>query len=179
LVVHESHIDLVGVEIGGIRAGSIIRRVITTLAPKPGQAARRMSAKALSETLENISGPSVTSAINDFRTQCSDKMRAAGWDCGKGDIIETAPGGGYRIKAGIVVREGLQPPAKPQVEEDSEAILRLFSRHTSLTHKQISEGVAFSALRVKAALGRLTDGKRLKHVSGSGATTTYEVQARP
>lgn len=173
LVVHESHFDLAGVEIGGNRTGSIIRRVITALAPKPGEKSTRMSAKALSEELGNIGAQSVTSAINDFRGQCSDKMRTAGWECGKNDIIETPQGNGYRINSWITVREGLNAPTKPQIEKDGEAILRLFVDRPRLTRRQIGDGVTFSALRVKAALARLTEIKRLRHVSGSGATTTY------
>ena len=173
MVVHESHIDLVGVEIGGIRTGSIIRRVVTAVAPKSGESAKKMSAKLLSDALGNISAPSVTSAINEFRGQCTEKMRAAGWNCGKNDIIETVSGGGYRIKDWIVVREGLDEQVQPQIEKDGEAILRLFVDRPRLTRRQIGDGVTFSALRVKAALARLTEIKRLRHVSGSGATTTY------
>ena len=174
LVVHESHIDLVEVEIGGIRTGSIIRRVVTALAPKPGELATKMSAKSLSEALGNIGAPSVTSAINEFRGQCTEKMRAAGWECGKNDIIETVPGGGYRIKNWIAVREGLEEQVRPQIDSDADQILKVFSVHPKRTHRQVREGVDFPVLRVKAALARLTDLKRLKHVSGSGATTTYE-----
>ena len=39
------------------------------------------------------------------------------------------------------------------------------------------DGVRIPDPRVKAALARLTDQKRIKHVSGSGITTTYEVIA--
>jgi DNA-binding response OmpR family regulator len=173
LVVHESHIDLAQVEIGGIRTGSIIRRVITVLAPKPGENAKKMSAKALSDALGNIGAPSVTSAINEFRGQCIEKMRAAGWNCGRNDIIETVPGGGYRIKSWILVREGFDEHVLPQIDSDADQILKFFSVHSTRTHRQVREGVDFSSLRVKAALARLTESKRLKLVSGSGATTTY------
>lgn len=175
MVVHESHIDMAGVEIGGIRTGSIIRRVIAVLSPKPGDTAKRMTAKSVSDALGDVGAPSVTSAINEFRAQCVDKMRAAGWDCGKNDVIETAPGGGYRIKDWTSVREGLDEHVRPQIDSDADQILKLFSVHPTRTHRQVREGVDFSALRVKAALSRLTDLKRLKHVSGSGATTTYEL----
>lgn len=174
LVVHENQFELVGIDIGGSRSGTIIRRVITALAPKPGETAKRMSAKSLATALGNIDGPSVTSAINEFRTQCTDKMWAAGWACGKKDVIETLPGGGYRIKNWIVVREGFDERVRPQIESDADQILKLFSSHPTRTRRQIGNGVTFSALRVKAALSRLTDEKRLRHVSGSGATTTYE-----
>ena len=175
LIVHESQFELIGIDIGGSRSGTIIRRVITALAPKPGESSKRMSAKSLATALGNIDSPSVTSAINDFRTQCTDKMRAAGWACGKIDVIETLPGGGYRIKDWIVVREGLDEQIQPQIESDAHQILKIFSSHPTRTHRQIREGVDFPSLRVKVALSRLTDLKRLKHVSGSGATTTYEV----
>lgn len=175
MTVHESHFDLAGIEIGGVKSGSIIRRVLTVLAPKPGERARRMSAKSLAEAVGNIEPASVTSAINEFRTQCSDKMRAAGWVCGKGDVIETPPGNGYRINSWITVREGLNTPAKTQVAEDADSIRRHFKGRPRLTRKQIGDGVTFSALRVKAALVYLTETKQLKHVSGSGATTTYEI----
>jgi CheY-like chemotaxis protein len=179
LVAHESHFDLAGVEIGGNRTGTIIRRALTVLAPKPGEKGIRMSAKALSEALGNIGEASIRSAINEFRTQCSDKMRAAGWDCDKNDIIETPPGNGYRIKHWITVREGLDAPVKPQIEEDADAILRHFNGRPRLTRRQIGDGVTFSVHRVKVALARLTDLKRLKHVSGSGVTTTYELISPP
>jgi FixJ family two-component response regulator len=175
LVVHESQFELIGIDIGGSRSGTIIRRVITALAPKPGAKAKRMSAKDLSDALGNIGGPSVTSAINDFRTQCVDKMRVAGVECQKDDIIETPPGNGYRMKAWITVREGLGEQVQSQVESDAHQILKLFSAHQTRTRRQIGDGVDFPSLRVKAALARLTESKRLKHVSGSGATTTYEL----
>jgi hypothetical protein len=135
-----------------------------------------MSAERISEKLGNIRAASVTSAIGDFRNQCRDKMRSAGWECGKNDIIETVAGGGYRIKEWVSVREGLDEQIRPQIEADADQILKLFSAHLTRTRKQINDGVDFQALRVKSALARLTETKRLKHVSGSGATTTYELE---
>lgn len=92
----------------------------------------------------------------------------------KNDIIETTPGG-YHIKEWIKVREGLDEPDRPQVEEDSDLIMRQFARRPKLTRRQIGDGVSIPNPRVKAALGRLTDQKRIKHVGGSGITTTYEI----
>jgi DNA-binding response OmpR family regulator len=175
LVVHESQFELVGIDIGGSRSGTIIRGVITALAPKPGESAKRMSAKSLATALGGIDGPSVTSAINEFRTQCTDKMRAAGWECSKIDVIETLPGGGYRIKNWIAVRAGDNEKVQPQIDSDADQILKLFAEKPQRTRRQIGDGVDFHSLRVKAALVRLTESKRLKLVSGSGATTTYEV----
>ena len=177
MVVHDSHIDLIGVEIGGTRACSIIRRVITALAPKPGSPGKRMSAKALADAIGNkIGAPAVTSAIRDFRNQCIDKLRAAGVECDKNDVIETTPGG-YHIKEWIKVREGLDEPDRPQDEEDGVLIMRLFARKPKLTRRQIGDGVNIPYLRVKAALGHLTDQKRIRHVGGSGITSTYEIIA--
>ena len=48
---------------------------------------------------------------------------------------------------------------------------------TKLTRKQIGDGVRIPNPRVKAALGHLTDQNRIKHVDGSGVTTTYELIA--
>jgi hypothetical protein len=101
-------------------------------------------------------------------------MRTAGWECERNDIIETLPGGGYRINKWVSVREGSGECSRPQIDEDADQILKLFSAHQTRTRRQIGDAVDFSALRVKAALVRLTESKRLKHVSGSGATTTYE-----
>lgn len=178
LVVHENQFELVGVDIGGARSGTIIRRVITALAPKPGGSAKRMSAKSLAMALGNIDGPSVTSAINEFRAQYMDKMRAAGWECGKNDIIETLPGGGYRIKDWTAVSEGGGEHVRSQIDSDADQIMKLFAEKSQRTRRQIGDGVDFAALRVKAALAHLTDHKRLKLVSGSGATTTYELVGR-
>jgi CheY-like chemotaxis protein len=178
MIVHEGHIDLMGIEIGGTKSDSIIRRVITLLAPKPGSPGKRMAAMALSDALGNIGAPAVTSAIRDFRNQCIDKMRAAGVECGKNDIIETARGG-YHINEWIKVREGLDESKRPQDVQDAALILRLFARSPKLTRKQIGDGVDIPTLRVKAALGHLTDQKRIKHVGGSGITTTYEIIAAP
>jgi DNA-binding response OmpR family regulator len=174
LVVHENQFELIGIDIGGSRSGTIIRGVITALAPKPGESAKRMSAKSLATALGGTDGPSVTSAINDFRTQYIDKMRAAGWECSRKDIIETLHGGGYRIKSWIVVREGFDEHVRPQIDSDADQILKIFAENPQRTRKQINDSVNFPALRVKAALARLTESKRL-NVSGSGATTTYEV----
>jgi DNA-binding response OmpR family regulator len=180
MIVHEGRIDLMGVEIGGIRSCSIIRRVITVLAPKPGSTAKRMSAKDLADAIgTTITAPSVTSAIRDFRNQCIDKMQAAGVECGKLDIIETAPGCGYRIKDWITVREGFEESNRPQINLDADLILRIFTGKTKLTRRQINDGVDIPALRVKAALARLTESKRLRHAGGSGATTTYEIIPSP
>jgi FixJ family two-component response regulator len=179
LVVHESHIELMGIEIGGYKSDTIIRRVITQLAPKPGTTAMRMSSKTISEALGNVPPPSVTSAINDFRSLAMEKMRAAGWECGKNDIIETPRTKGYRIREGVTVREGFGERSRPQVDEDADTILRLFAKRPQLTRKQIGDGVTIPALRVKAALARLTDLKRILLVGGSGATTTYKVIVAP
>ena len=175
MVVHETHIDLAGVEIGGVKSGTIIRRVITVLAPRPGTPGKRMSAKSLSDALGNVEPASVTSAINDFRNQCSDKMAAKGWACGKQDVIETAPGGGYRFREWITVREGSDTPKLSQVETDGELVMGRFAGKTSLTRRQINDAVGIPALRVKCALSRLVDLRRLRIVGGSGATTTYGI----
>ena len=53
--------------------------------------------------------------------------------------------------------------------------MRLFARKPKLTRRQIGDGVNISYLRVKAALGHLTDQKRIRHVAGSGITSTYEI----
>ncbi len=45
--------------------------------------------------------------------------------------------------------------------------------------RQINDAMDIPALRVKAALTRLTEIKRLKHVGGSGPTTTYEIVPSP
>lgn len=177
LIVHESHIELMGIEIGGCKSDTIIRRVITQLAPKPGTTTIRMSSKTISEALGNVPPPSVTSAINDFRTQAIEKMRAAGWECGKNDIIETPRTKGYRIKEGITVREGFGERIRPQIDADADLLMRLFSKRPQLTRKQIGDGVTIPGLRVKAALARLTDLKRIRLVGGSGTTTTYEMAA--
>ncbi len=50
---------------------------------------------------------------------------------------------------------------------------------TKLTRKQIGDGVRIPNPRVKAALGHLTDQNRIKHVDGSGVTTTYEIIGSP
>jgi len=176
LIVHKARIDLLGVEVGGKKSCSIIRRVIMALAPKPGTVAKKMSAQALSNSIGVDTAPKITSAIRDFRNQCIDKMRAAGVECGKNDIIETACGG-YHIKEWIKVREGLDVSKRPQDVQDAALILRLFARMPKLTRKQIGDGVDIPALRVKAALGRLTDQKSIRHVGGSGITTTYEIVA--
>lgn len=177
LVVHESQFELVGIDIGGAKSGTIIRRVVTALAPKPGESPKRLSAKSLAAALGNVDSPSVTSAINEFRVQCTERMRTAGWECLKNDIIETAPGGGYRINNWITVREGNNEQVRPQIEVDAEQILRLFSARQTRTRRQIVDGVDIPSLRVKSALTHLTELKRLKHVSGSGATTTYKIIA--
>ncbi|MCX6873155.1 MAG: hypothetical protein NTW21_05015 [Verrucomicrobia bacterium] len=102
------------------------------------------------------------------------QITGSGGGVRKNDIIETTPGG-YHIKEWIKVREGLDEPDRPQVEEDSDLIMRQFARRPKLTRRQIGDGVSIPNPRVKAALGRLTDQKRIKHVGGSGITTTYEI----
>jgi hypothetical protein len=82
---------------------------------------------------------------------------------------------GYHIKEWIKVREGLDEPNRPQIEEDADHIMRQFAQRPKLTQKQIGDGVVIPTLRVKAALGHLTDQKRIKHAGGSGITTTYEI----
>ena len=174
LIVHKARIDLLGVEVGGNNPQSIIRQVITVLAPKPGTVAKKMSAQSLSDAIGAYTAPTITSAIRDFRLLCIDNLRTAGVVCDKNDIIETTRGG-YHIKEWIKVREGLDEPNRPQIEEDADHIMRQFAQRPKLTRKQIGDGVVIPTLRVKAALGRLTDQKRIKHVGGSGITTTYEI----
>jgi CheY-like chemotaxis protein len=178
LIVHKARIDLMGVKVGGKKSCSIIRRVIMALAPKPGAVTKKISAQDLSDAIGVNAAAKITSAIRDFRILCIDKLRAAGVECGKNDIIETTPGG-YHIKEWIKVREGLDEPDRPQVEEDSDLIMRQFAQRPKLTRKQIGDGVRIPNQRVKAALGRLTDQKRIKHAGGSGITTTYEIIGSP
>ncbi|MCF7732740.1 MAG: response regulator, partial [Akkermansiaceae bacterium] len=81
MTVHDSHIELAGVEIGGVRSATIIRRVITTLAGKPGTPSIRMSAKSLADALGGgVTAQSVTSAINEFGTQGAEKKGARRWE---------------------------------------------------------------------------------------------------
>jgi hypothetical protein len=70
----------------------------------------------------------------------------------------------------------MTPPASNQVspsQRRAARALRLPGR------KQIGDGLRIPNPRVKAALGRLTDQNRIKHVGGSGVTTTYEIIAAP
>lgn len=68
----------------------------------------------------------------------------------------------------------MTPPASNQVspsQRQAARALRLPGR------KQIGDGLRIPNPRVKAALGRLTDQNRIKHMGGSGITTTYEIIA--
>lgn len=178
LVVHDSHIELTGVDVGCSRGSSLIRRIITILAPAPGAPGARFSGKRLAESIgNNVDAPSIAAAIKDFRNGCIERMRAAGWECGKNAVIETPPGNGYRINPTVTVRAGHGDAARPQVEVDAEEIERHFRRTRRMTRRQIGDAVTIPALRVKAALGRLAERKRIKHVGGSGVTTTYELSA--
>ena len=177
-IVHESHFELVGVEIGGIRSPSIIRRVISVLAQKPKLPGIRMSAEYLSKATGH-DAQGITAAISDFRNQSVDKMRAKGWECGKQDIIETPLGGGYQFKEWITVREGYQNLTRSQVATDADLVVSKFAGKPRLTRRQIDEAVEISGLRVGVALARLTESKRLRKVNGSGSSTTYEVIPAP
>jgi len=116
LIVHDSHIELLGVDIGCTRSKTIIRGVITILARKPGLPGIRMSAEYLAKALGVECAQTITSAINDFRNKSVAEMRAAGWECGKQDIIETGACGGYRFTEWRTVREGfLASPPKHTV----------------------------------------------------------------
>ena len=66
----------------------------------------------------------------------------------------------------------------PQAEKAGNDIIETMhggGYRNARTRRQIGDGVDFPSLRVKAALARLTESKRLKHVSGSGLTTTYDL----
>jgi DNA-binding response OmpR family regulator len=174
LVLNDDGIELCGVIVGGVRGNAIIRRVVEMLAQKTIGKFRKASALTLAEALPtSVTPPTVTSAINEFRSQCSEKLAAAHIKCGKNDVILTVKGGGYQFAPGIEVRVGNEETPALQVDQDCELLLKQFRRRNKMTVKQVRDSVEIPATRVKTALATLAGRKAIQMVSGSGSTTTY------
>ena len=174
LVLNDDGIELCGVTVGGVRGNAIIRRVVEMLAQKTGGKFRKASAQTLADALPtSVTPPTVTSAINEFRSQCTEKLAAAHIKCGKNDVILTVKGGGYQFAPGIEVRVGNEETPASQVDQDCELLLKQFRRRNKMTVKQVRDSVEIPATRVKTALAKLAGRKAIEIVSGSGSTTTY------
>lgn len=174
LVLNDDGIELCGVTVGGVRGNAIIRRVVEMLAQKTGGKFRKASAQTLADALPtSVTPPTVTSAINEFRSQCTEKLAAAHIKCGKNDVILTVKGGGYQFAPGIEVRVGNEETPASQVDQDCELLLKQFRRRNKMTVKQVRDSVEIPATRVKTALAKLAGQKAIEIVSGSGSTTTY------
>lgn len=174
LVLNDDGIELCGFTVGGVRGNSLIRRVVEMLAQKTNGKFRKLSAQALAEALPTtVTPPTVTSAINEFRNQCSEKLAAAHIKCGKNDVILTMKGGGYQFAPGIEVRVGNDESPASQVDHDCKLILKQFRRRNKMTTKQVRDSVDIPATRVSAGLSKLLIKKAVEIVNGSGSTTTY------
>ena len=174
LVLNDDGIELCGVTVGGVRGTAIIRRVVEMLAQKTGGKFRKASAQTLADALPtSVTPPTVTSAINEFRSQCTEKLAAAHIKCGKNDVILTVKGGGYQFAPGIEVRVGNEETPALQVDQDCELLLKQFRRRNKMTVKQVRDSVEIPATRVKTSLAKLAGQKAIEIVSGSGSTTTY------
>lgn len=174
LVLNDDGIELCGVTVGGVRGNAIIRRVVEMLAQKISGKFRKASAQTLADALPtSVTPPTVTSAINEFRSQCTEKLAAAHIKCGKNDVILTVKGGGYQFAPGIEVRVGNEETPALQVDQDCELLLKQFRRRNKMTVKQVRDSVEIPATRVKTALAKLAGQKAIEIVSGSGSTTTY------
>lgn len=174
LLLNDDGIELCGVIVGGVRGNAIIRRVVEMLAQKTSGKFRKASAQTLADALPtSVTPPTVTSAINEFRSQCTEKLAAAHIKCGKNDVILTVKGGGYQFAPGIEVRVGNDETPALQVDQDCELLLKQFRRRNKMTVKQVRDSVEIPATRVKTALATLAGRKVIQMVSGSGSTTTY------
>jgi DNA-binding response OmpR family regulator len=174
LVLNDDGIELCGVTVGGVRGNAIIRRVVEMLAQRTSGKFRKASAQTLADALPtSVTPPTVTSAINEFRSQCTEKLAAAHIKCGKNDVILTVKGGGYQFAQGIEVRVGNEETPASQVDQDCELLLKQFRRRNKMTVKQVRDSVEIPATRVKTALASLMERKMIDIVSGSGSTTTY------
>ena len=174
LVLNDDGIELCGVTVGGVRGNAIIRRVVEMLAQRTSGKFRKASAQTLADALPtSVTPPTVTSAINEFRSQCTEKLAAAHIKCGKNDVILTVKGGGYQFAPGIEVRVGNEETPASQVDQDCELLLKQFRRRNKMTVKQVRDAVEIPATRVKTALAKLAGQKAIEIVSGSGSTTTY------
>ncbi len=174
LVLNDDGIELCGVTVGGVRGNAIIRRVVEMLAQRTSGKFRKASAQTLADALPtSVTPPTVTSAINEFRSQCTEKLAAAHIKCGKNDVILTVKGGGYQFAPGIEVRVGNEETPALQVDQDCELLLKQFRRRNKMTVKQVRDSVEIPATRVKTALAKLAGQKTIEIVSGSGSTTTY------
>jgi DNA-binding response OmpR family regulator len=174
LVLNDDGIELCGVTVGGVRGNAIIRRVVEMLAQRTSGKFRKASAQTLADALPtSVTPPTVTSAINEFRSQCTEKLAAAHIKCGKNDVILTVKGGGYQFAPGIEVRVGNEETPALQVDQDCELLLKQFRRRNKMTVKQVRDSVEIPATRVKTALAKLAGQKAIEIVSGSGSTTTY------
>ncbi|MBP8256819.1 MAG: response regulator, partial [Opitutaceae bacterium] len=146
LVLNDDGIELCGVTVGGVRGNAIIRRVVEMLAQRTSGKFRKASAQTLADALPtSVTPPTVTSAINEFRSQCTEKLAAAHIKCGKNDVILTVKGGGYQFAPGIEVRVGNEETPALQVDQDCELLLKQFRRRNKMTVKQVRDSVEIPA----------------------------------
>ena len=176
LVLNEDGIELCGALVGGMRGNAIIRGVVPRLATKRNEKYEKKAAKDLAEAISSSLTPaSLISAVNEFRDQCTERMREKGVACGKNDVIRTGKGGGYQFCEWIDVRLGKEEPAVLQADADCELVMRVFNRHKKRTVKQVRDAVEIHAVRARAAITALESRGQIKNIGGSGSTTTYSV----
>lgn len=168
LVLNEDCIELNGVVVGGVRGNAYIRRVIEMLADKKNGQYRKLSAKNLAEGIGSQTSPAaVTSAINEFRTNCTAKL-----GCGAHDAIKTSSGGGYQLGDRVEVKLGRDESPKSQADSDRAKVLTEIKKREARTRRQISKAISIPDIRVRRALSDLEDQKMIRH-EGSGSNLQY------
>ena len=167
LILNDDCIELNGVVVGGIKKHAYIRSVIEMLAVKKNGQNRKCSAKSLAEGISSqTSPPAVTSALNEFRTNCETKL-----DCGKHDVIKTTQGG-YQLAEKIEVKLGREESPKTQADLDRLKVHTQLKKKEARTSRQISTACGIPAIRVRRALSDLEDEKIIRH-EGSGSNLQY------
>jgi len=174
LVLHEDRIELCGIKVGGTRGNALIRQILTQLSRK-NSADRyiKASGKELAQAIgRNATAPSITAAIAEFREKCSNKLV-----CDTQDVIVT-DSRGYHLCDKIVFRHGSEGRAQTQPDADQGAILRAIRTANAMTSRQIANLAGIPLPRVKSALSKLGDEKKVS-LNGSGANAVYSIRETP
>lgn len=175
LVIRADQIELCGKELGGTRGTSLIRQILSELA-KTNHAGHyvRASGKQLAQMIGgDVTAPSITNAIKEFRDKCAEKL-----GCDKHDVIITHRGGGYQINNKIAFRHQSEERVDSQADDDQLGILRQLRATGELTSREIADRTQIPLLRVVPALSKLDNEKKVL-LKGSGANAVYSIRKEP
>ena len=173
IVMHADRIELCEEEVGGTKGNALIRQILPHLARKNERSHYIKASRGDLATAIGVSvgEPAIANAIKEFREKCTLKL-----GCGQHDVIIThRGGGGYQLADWITFQIGSEEKVHTQAEMDQAAVMKELRRFKQRTRRQISDRVGIPQARVKAALSKLDDAKKV-NLKGSGTNSVYFIR---